>query len=91
MTNGGDIHWLLGIEIIRDKNAKTISWSQRSYIKSILERFNMENSSTLSMPLDPSLILSTADSPKTAEEIARMVHVPFREAVGSLLYLAIAT
>jgi hypothetical protein len=37
----GPIRWLLGIEIIRDREAHTLSLSQHSYIASILTIFNM--------------------------------------------------
>ena len=91
MTDGGEVHWLLGIEITRCRTLKTISWSQRSYILAILDRFNMSDVTPLSMPLDPSISLTAADSPKTPEEVAEMSRVPYREAVGSLMYLSIAT
>jgi len=56
-----------------------------------MEHFNLESASSLSMPLDPSLLLSDNNSPKTPEEIVCMACVPYQEAIGSLMYLAIAT
>jgi hypothetical protein len=43
------------------------------------------------MPLDPHTILTKEQSPTTPEEFAAMRDVPYREAVGSLMYAALGT
>ncbi len=68
----GPIHWLLGIEIVRDRERRTIAFSQKSYIESTLRRFNMDELKPLSTPMDPNANLSSAQSPTTLEEIGRM-------------------
>jgi Reverse transcriptase (RNA-dependent DNA polymerase)/Integrase core domain/GAG-pre-integrase domain/Zinc knuckle len=91
MTDLGELHWLLGIEIKRDYKLKTISLSQRSYIQSIIERYGLTDAKPVSMPLDPHALLSKEQCPSTTEECGAMRDVPYREAVGSLMYAALAT
>jgi hypothetical protein len=41
--------------------------------------------------MEPNVHHSSAQSPATTEDIAKMRNIPYREAVGSLMYLALAT
>jgi hypothetical protein len=43
----------IGIDINRNRIQRTIHLSQPDYVKTVLERFNMSNRSTLSVPADP--------------------------------------
>jgi len=65
--------------------------SQRSYIDAILRRFGFEDLKPVSIPMDTQKTLSAAQSPASTSEFAAMRNVPYREAVGSLMYLALAT
>lgn len=91
IKNLGDLHFLLGIEVTQDHNKCTISFSQKAYIEKVLKRFNMTDAKSISTPLDPNTQLSIAQYPSTPEEYADMCNIPYREAVGSLMYLAIGT
>jgi hypothetical protein len=91
MTDLGPISWLLGIEIKRNRDARTISLSQQSYIASILQRFNFTDAKPLSMPMDPNVQLTTEQCPTSVTDIASMKHIPYREAVGSLMWAAVGT
>nr|GAT43935.1 polyprotein [Mycena chlorophos] len=91
MTDLGPVSWLLGIEIRRDREARTISLSQRSYIESILQRFNFADSKPVAMPMDPNVHLSNEHRAISVTDIAAMQRVPYREAVGSLMWAAIGT
>ena len=91
MTDDGDIHWLLGINIKRDRKARTISLSQKFYIDSMLSRYRLERAKSVSMPMEPGLKLSVKQCPSTPEEIESMKAVPYKEGIGSLLYAALAT
>jgi Reverse transcriptase (RNA-dependent DNA polymerase) len=91
LTDLGPIHWLLGIKITRDRENRTISLSQSSYIDSLVRRFNFTDLKPYSTPMDPNIRYSKNQCPQTPEEAAEMRHIPYREAVGSLLYLAVAT
>jgi hypothetical protein len=91
ITDLGELHWLLGIEIKRDRERRTIHLSQRSYIDSILSRYNFQDLKPVSTPMETSTRLSTAQSPATTLEIAKMRDVPYLEAVGSLMYASLGT
>ncbi|THH14812.1 hypothetical protein EW146_g5573 [Bondarzewia mesenterica] len=55
VTDLGELHWLLGIEIKRDRDAGTIHLCQRSYIDSILRRFNFDELKPVSTPMEPQI------------------------------------
>ncbi len=87
----GPVDFFLGIQVIRDCPNRTIQLSQRQAIVDILHKFNMGTCQSVSTPLDPGVKLSIADSPKSKKEELAMRNIPYREAVGSLLYISIAT
>jgi hypothetical protein len=91
VTDLGELHWMLGIEVRRDRWARTISLSQRSYIESILRRFGLETLKPLSTPFDTQVRLTSEQAPANAAEFAAMRDVPYREAVGALNWAALAT
>ncbi|GBE86172.1 hypothetical protein SCP_0900490 [Sparassis crispa] len=91
MTDLGEMHWILGIEVRRDRAARTLSLSQRAYIDGLMARFNLEDAKPLSAPLEPGAILSIRQCPSTPREFEDMRNVPYREAIGSLMYAALGT
>ena len=91
VTDLGELHWLLGIEVTRNREEHTLALSQRTYIDAILRRFNFDELKPISTPMDPSARLTTSQSPSTAAEYAAMQNIPYQEAVGSLMYAALGT
>lgn len=91
ISDMGKIHWILGFSVKQNREAHTISLSQTMYIRSILEKFGFENLRPYTALMDPNLKLSTADSPKTAQEFAIMRDKPYQELVGSAQYAACGT
>jgi hypothetical protein len=87
----GEIHWLLGIEVKRDRTKRTISLSQRAYIETILKEFHLEDATALSVPAEPGTILGTHQCPKTPAEFKDMENVPYARGVGKLMYYYVAT
>lgn len=87
----GELHWLLGIEIKRQREQRTLHISQRSYIDSLVRRYNLEDAKPVSIPLETNHNLSSSQSPSTPHEHAQMRDVPYREAVGSLMYASLGT
>ena len=91
ITDMGELHWILGIEVRRIREEKRLLLSQKSYIDSILRRYNLDDLKPVSTPMDPAIRLTSAQSPSTTEELAAMRHVPYHEAVGSLMYATLGT
>lgn len=91
ISDEGEIHWILGFAVDRDRPNRTLSLSQTSYIDSIVRRYGLEDAKPVSTPMDPHSNLSTSQSPTTTAEIAEMRNVPYREAVGSLMYASLGT
>jgi hypothetical protein len=91
VTDLGELHWLLGIEVTRDREAHTVLLSQRAYIESIIRRFNFEDLKPVSTPMEPHIKLSSTQSPSSTHEFAAMRNIPYREAIGSLMYASLGT
>src|SRR5713101_34107 len=91
VTDLGKLHWLLGIEVKCNHTHQLLHLSQCSYITAILCCFNLEDVHPLSMPMDPNIHYSTAQSPQTTEQTMEMRNIPYHKAVGSLMYLTPAT
>jgi hypothetical protein len=73
----------LGIKVTRDREARTLSLSQSSYIDTILSRFSLSDASPYQVPMPSSVMLSKHDMPTSPSEVAHMCKVPYREAIGS--------
>jgi hypothetical protein len=91
VTDLGELHWMLGVEIKRDRRAGTIHMSQCVYIDSILRCYNFDELKPLSMPMDPAIRLTADQAPATAAEHAIMCDKPYHEAVGALNWATLAT
>nr|KAJ0195046.1 hypothetical protein LSAT_V11C700360720 [Lactuca sativa] len=82
MKDMGEDEVILGIRIRKGNNG--ISISQSHYIEKILKKFNFENCSPVSIPIDPSLkLLPNKGSPVSQLEYSR--------AIGCLMYAMIST
>ena len=91
LTDLGPVSWLLGIKILRDLDAGTLSLSQHAYIDALLTRFNFVDLKPVSTPMDPHQLLSKTQCPESPSEVARMRRVPYKEAIGALMYAALGT
>ena len=58
----GEPKTFLGMEIYHDKQNKTLSISQSTYIKNIAEKFNVQNNYKISTPMEPGLKLTEKDN-----------------------------
>jgi hypothetical protein len=86
ITDLGEAHFFLGIEISRDRAKHTITLSQTKYVKEIMSRFNKSNLHAVSTPAELGIRLDKSD--KTAE--ACMVQ-EYQKQIGSLMYLMTKT
>ncbi len=75
----------VGLSITRNREEKTLYISQPDYIKKILRRFHMDQCNPVDLPATPGVFF-TRDNKNEGS-----IQVPFREAVGSLLYLMLSS
>ena len=75
----------VGMEIQRNRERRTIKISQSGYIAKIIDRFGLKDAKSVSVPAERNLY-STRTSPGPEP-----IDVPYREAVGSLLFAARVT
>ncbi|KIN99446.1 hypothetical protein M404DRAFT_30492 [Pisolithus tinctorius Marx 270] len=87
----GPISWLLGMKVTWNREARTISLSQQSYIEAILMKYNLADCKPAAILMDPGIKLSHGEILQPAEEAACMKNVPYCAAVGSLMHLAVGT
>ena len=85
----GSLWWLLGIGIKRDRENWMISFSQTAYIQRFIEQFRMEDAKPPSVPINLGHNLTKSQSPSDPQGIKEMKCIPYREAVGSLMYMVI--
>ncbi len=85
MKNMGEAKVILGIEISRNRKSRKLFINQSEYTQNVLERFGMINSKPVTTPMDRSYNEVTTQESELAHD------VPYRQAIGSLMYLRIAT
>ena len=85
MKDMGAAKVILGIEILRDRSNRRLFINQSEYTKNILERFGMINSKPVATPMDRSY------HDKVIENSEAAGNVPYRQVIGSLMYLMITT
>jgi hypothetical protein len=91
MKDLGPIESILGIRVIRNRAERTLTMSQEKYIDNLLSKFNLSDVKPTKTPLDPGCALSKKMCPVTEEERALASKRPYRELVGSLMYLMVCT
>ena len=84
----GELGYVLGMEVIRDRSARTITISHRKNIRDMLERFSMSECRKAPTPLVPKQkVFSLKDDP-SQEKATVAEHKRFMQAVGSIQYVA---
>ena len=83
----GELHHLLGVKVVQDHKAGRVWIRQQSYTESILKKFGMEDAKNIRTPVD----ISTKLTKEGNEEDTCVDQQLYQSAVGSLLYLSIAT
>lgn len=91
MKDMGAASSILGIRITRNEKFQQISIDQEAYIREILKRFKMTDCNAVSTPLDPNQRITASMEPQNQAENMEMAGVPYRQAIGSLLFLSIIT
>jgi len=80
MKDLGNLEWILGMQVIRDRKHRTLEINQTGYINLILKRFGMYDCNPIGTPSEGYLARAEGTSSKEYMSI-----------VGSLLYAAMVT
>jgi hypothetical protein len=74
----GELSWLLGLKVTRDRVARTIMLSQKAYVDTIIKRFHLGDAKSVQTPMEPATSLSIDQCPGTHAELEAMCGVPYQ-------------
>jgi hypothetical protein len=89
MKDLGEVAYILGIKIYRDRSKRLIELSQDAYIDKILNRFNMQDSKKDFLPMSHGITLSKKQCPTDPDDQERMRAIPYASAIESIMYAMI--
>lgn len=84
MTDMGEISWILGIRVTRDRRAGWVALSQEKYILEVLERFGKSDARPITTPALANERLTKLPSPEIEAK-------SYQSAVGALMYQMLGT
>lgn len=82
---------ILGMQIVRDRPAKTLFLAQAGYVKRVLNRLIMDNAKPVLTPLSAHFKLSKLQERTTDADIEYMKKIPYSNAVGSVMYAMVCS
>jgi hypothetical protein len=91
MHDLGELTFILGIRITRDRSRRTLTMSQSQYASTVLRRFGHSASNPVATPMAPRQKLCDAMRPSSEADRLFMLDKDYRAVVGSLMYLMIGT
>ena len=83
--------YVLRVKILRDRSRRLLGLSQETYIKKVLERFQMQTCKPVNTPLRKGSTLSLSMYPQTLQEKEKMARIVYSTVVGSLMYAMMCT
>ena len=86
----GEISYYLGCHVSRDRKIGTVTLDQHQYAKKVIKRFEIVKTSKIPVATGAAA-LSKADGPGNEDEVKEMRDIPYREAVGALMWIATMT
>ena len=87
MDDRGELHYILGMAVKRDRKKRVLTIDQNIYLKDVLKRFGMEDCKPVATPVEPGKKFTMLKDEKEAFPNVQM----YQAAIGSLNYAAIAT
>ncbi|KAH9769617.1 hypothetical protein KPL71_012080 [Citrus sinensis] len=91
MKDLGPAAKILGMQIKRDRHAKTLFLTQTGYLKRVVNIFGMVNSKPVTTPVAVHFKLSKQHAPQEEADIDHMRKIPYSSAVGSIMYAMVCT
>jgi transposase InsO family protein len=86
LSDLGPARHFLGMHIIRDREKRLLSVSQRTYLEKILENAGMSHCNPVGTPMTPGIILQKATRMPTEDEATAIASIPYRRTIGELNY-----
>ena len=91
MKDLGEVSFVLGIEIHRDRRKGVLGLSQKAYIERILKKFSVHKCSPSPAPIVKGNRYGDFQCPRNQYELNQMKVVPYASAVESLQYAQVCT
>jgi hypothetical protein len=91
MKDLGEVSYVLGIEIHRDRRKRVLRLSQKSYIEKVIKKFNMHKCNPTPAPIVKGVRFEKFQCRRNQYEINEMKTVPYVSAVGRLIYAQVYT
>ena len=91
MKDLGEVTYILGIKIYRDKSKRLLGLSQPTCIDKMLKRFTMEQPKRGYIPMTHWITLLKSLCPKTQDERTHISLIPYALAIGSIMYARLYT
>lgn len=85
MEDLGELKLFLSLNVSRNVESKTITLDQKQFILKILKRFKMQDCKGSSTPMEANLKLTKCENKEN------LTKSPYRELIGSLLYLSLGS
>ena len=88
MKDLGNSKKILGMEIERYRKKGTVWLTQSQYLRKVLTRFSLNNSTKpVGTPLAPYFQLSASMCPSSDDDKRYMENIPYTNVVGALMYV----
>jgi transposase InsO family protein len=92
MTDLGEVQYILGLQVTRDRLRRTLTLSQAEYVRRLLERYGMLNSRPTDTPIATGTRLSQDDCPTVpVVPVPSMQGHSYAAIVGGLMYAMLGT
>ncbi|KAA3465980.1 polyprotein [Gossypium australe] len=91
MKGLGEVAYILGIKIPRDRSKRLIGLSQSAYIEKVLKRFSMQESKKGFLPMSHGINLSKTQFPNTKDKRDCMSKISYALTIGSIVYAMLCT
>ena len=91
MKDLGEAQYVLGIQIERNRSARTLSISQAEYVRNVLDRFGMTDCKSVRTPLEISRKLTKEDCPPAGATTDVAFTRQYQSAVGAIMYAMLGT
>ena len=87
MKDMGEAHYVLGIEIQRDRDRCVLGLSQKHYIEKVLHRFGMEKGRSGESPMSKGVSYTKTSVHRIVFKRKGIENIPYARLVGSLMHM----